>query len=647
VFHFRLTTRQLALLSALSKNDLLKRVMIEATATLATNTIIRVNQRNLRIEELLGSGLVGDVYQVQCLTSGERFALKRARANFSFFRESLRIETEIGNLLTNTETFRIAQVVESSHHLLLKDCCRQETLQQLLLEDRLSEQQREAFVAMLNEVAAIERQYGFILDLSAKNLCWQNGWILLDAGPKIHVTDFSRILANPSWPNYLAYIKEKLDSIRSSPSALARTKNRSPQTFPRAARYAFLRDWWTWLPYDESPPTNYFFAEIDDGLTEDEMLFELSLTGEQAEIKIEPQAAPRLSHNQIIQQSAISSWRQYFPETAINFAQANNRPLPLSSDSEPLTLAQLAHEVEPLGVARALKKMVKKTVALEIPTLPINSYNHWSDLLSDNNRQKLTDIFCHEPLNPPTDLEPLFLSDRDYFRLTLPVRSQDGRFCHFLCLPYGESRQVLLFTPGFRAAEVSALPLAAALMERGVAGLYVLAYLGISNREGQRLVTAGRWETILLWDTIDYLTNCLGADDVILMAASHGSIAATLVAQMHPAISRLVLDSGVLYPLALMKTLAEKQQQDYLAILAELKRHHLPQPFSLSLPESSRLKTLTLRPERDLFMDLCGHMAVANNICYPGRHAATMRHDSLERGVPAVCIDAIYRFLQE
>ncbi|WP_437896566.1 hypothetical protein [Sorangium sp. So ce124] len=85
-----------------------------------------------------------------------------------------------------------------------------------------------------------------------------------------------------------------------------------------------------------------------------------------------------------------------------------------------------------------------------------------------------------------------------------------------------------MLVPGFRAGPDAAAALVSALAERGVAGLYAIAYLGVRNAGAQPLVTSGRWEAILLWSVIDHLCACHGAGGASVLSASHGYIGAMI-----------------------------------------------------------------------------------------------------------------------
>ncbi|MEW6731918.1 MAG: hypothetical protein AB1489_11385 [Acidobacteriota bacterium] len=646
MYRLRLTYDQLALLSAITKNDQLKRLMLEASTMLPPGTILSINNRTLRLGEPLGSGLVGVVYQAQCLESGLTYALKRARAAFSFFREALRLEVAVGAVIARFSSLRPADIVEATPYSLLKEFSCQQTLQQLIACDAVTPIQRECFLEVLQEAARATYEYGFIVDLSPKNLCWQDGWVLLDAGPKIHRTDFSAVLENPSWERYLEYVKSKrqVSLGRSAPSVLLRAELNIDLP---ARRYAFLRDWWRWFPYDPALNPDYFFVTIDPQQSEDEVLFQADLN--QSRISVATQADSTLTTNSIIIESARLSWRQQFPEITLadSFVEKPLDTLPISLTSEPITLAALAGESEPLGIAKALQTAIATKEVLPFPTISVQAYDHWTDLTVPTRGYAPTDIYCHSPLVTSQDFADRFLGQRSHSIIAPPFQHDNRRHCEMILIPEGNCRRAIVMVPGFRASARAAIPLTAALIERGQQGLFVPVYLGVTNSNGEMLVTAGRWETVLLWDVIDYLIECFAIQRVTIIAASHGAIAAVLVAQLHPHVDSLVLDSCVLRPLDLILYLGKVHGYTQAQILEKLRQHNLPyQPFLLSLPSRKDLRSLTLRPHSDRLLDLCGPLSQEPTIYYEGGHAATMRHNSAERGIPAICIESIFTFLQ-
>lgn len=613
--------------------------MISATTVLSKNTVVAVNQQSLRLINQLGSGLIGTVYQAQSLKSDQLFAYKRARANFNFFHQVLEIETKVANLVSQLSALKPARILESTSNALLKEFCSEPTLQQLLLENKITAKERSALVAVLKEASEINHQYKMILDLSAKNLAWKDGWILLDSGPKSHITDFSNVLEDPSWENYLGYIQEKiLKQSVSAPSVLSRKT--AENKFP-AKEFSFVEDWWLWLPSDEEVDPNYYYIDIDETQPETEIIFSLDLN--ERLIKPAKQAPLELLTNPIVQQSALTTWKKQYPDITVSFPPITNTAfLPLSLTSEPINLSVLAGETNDLALAKALKSCVDKKEYLAQPTLVVNSYDHWSDLLTK--KFAPTDIFCHIPLHASVKWADEFLSKKEYFITPLPKTHKDA-FCELICIPNQNPKRAIIFVPGFRASAKAAIPLIATLMEKDISALFIATQIGAFNPQKQLLVTGGCWETLLLWQVLDYVVDCLGVKEIDIIAASHGAIGAALVAQIHPAVKRLILDSSVVKPYDLLIYLAKAQGYNLEEILREVQQNNLGQPFQLNMPQRPGLKTLTMRPFSDRFMDVCGHLYLDKTLYYEAGHATTMRHDIEDKEIPDICLQAVFEFL--
>ena len=642
MYRLRLTPGQLALFSSITRSDALKRAMIEATTTLPPGLLVRAGGRTLRLGAHLGSGLVGTVHEARCLETGEDFALKRARASFSTFQEFFRLEAAATEALSGLSALRPARIAGRAPHVLLKELLRGDTLQKLILQGSLTPEQRESLVRALREVATLHARLGFLVDLSPKNLCWQDGWVLVDAGPKTHVTDYGTLLAEPDWERYVRYFERKgsLATRGSAPSVL--TRSARDAGIPNARCFAFVRDWWMWLPYDPGLEPERFFVTLDETQHEDEALFRVDLD-RGPELVAGPGAEPRLVENELLRACALESWKQQHPHLPPLMGEP--RPLPLARSRDPISLAALATETEPYGMARALKRAIPEREHLRVPTLPVRPYGHWTDLGRADTSHRLTDLLCHEPLrNSRTALEEL-LARHPHFTAAPPLSHGEGPFCELLCLPAGDCRRAILFVPGFRASFEAEAALVSALLARGVEGLFVLTHIGVRNRSGQAMVTVGRWESVLLWDAIDYATEFLGAREVVLVSASHGAIASVLVSELHPRVTALTLDSCVLRPLDLITRLAEAKGEPPEHALQALVEQHIPHPFQLRAPTRSGLRVLSMYPRQDRILAACGELAAGPLTLYEGGHAATMRHDSSEKGVPQVCIDALHAFL--
>ena len=642
MYRLRLTSGQLALFSSVTRSDVLKREMIAATAALPEGTVVRLGGRTLRLGAALGTGLVGTVAEARCLDTGALFALKRARASFRVFQESFRLEVAATEALSRLRALRPARVVEHAPHALLKELLRGETLQRLLLRGALTDAQRASLVEALREAADVSRRLGFLVDLSPKNLCWQDGWVLLDAGPKTHVTDYGALLEDPGWEPYVRYFERKgsLAPGGSAPSVLSRT--RSESDVPQAPAHAFVRDWWVWIPYDPHVEKDRFFVTLDETQREDEAIFRVDLE-RGPELTAAPGADPRLVESELLRACAREAWRRQHPELPALTGGA--RPLSLLARHEPISLAALATETEPRGLARVLQKATAEREPLQVPDLHIRPYAHWTDLGRPESAHHATDILCHEPLSAPRPLLESLLATRPHFAASVPLSRRDGPFAELRCLPSGNCQRAILFVPGFRASFEAQAPLVEALLERGVEGLFVMTYLGVRTRSGQAQVTGGRWESVLLWDAVDYVTECLGAREAVIVSASHGTIAACLVAELHPRVTGLTLDSSILHPLDLVVRLAESRGESPESAVHALVEQHVPRPFQCQPPTRGDLRLLTMHPRQDRILSTCGELSAGPVLRYEGGHAATMRHDSAERGVPDACLEALVGFL--
>ena len=633
----RLTSRQLALVSAITGSPRLKRALIEATAALRPGAVLRVGARWLSVGQVLGSGLVGVVHEATCLETGERLACKRPRADLAFFREALRAEVEAARLVAALGALRPARVVDAGPVGIAKELRREPTLQEQLLVGDVAAERRAALVEALREAGELFQREGILLDLSPKNLCWDRGWVLLDTGPKLQWSDAVRVLENPSWPAYLAHARRKLAAGLSAPSAL--TLPVGPEAPITAARWAFVRDLWRWFPCDPAPDTASFLVTVDDSRVDDEAIFVIDLSAG-GRVEPAPGAAPRLTQSALLRLCAERAPDR--PGGAP--APGALPPLPLAAPV--LDIASLSREVEPAGLGRALKIAVPPGEPLAVPTLPVEAYGHWRDFIAAQSPLRPTDIFAHEVLAGSRDFAERFFRARCARRVALRLQREDGPFAELVCLSAGESRRALILVPGFRAGPEAAAALVSALMERGVEGLYAIAYLGVRNPRGQPLVTSGRWEAVLLWSVVDAVCAHLGADRAALLAASHGNFGAMVVAGLHPLVDGLVLDSPLARPLDLPLRFGELRGASPAEVLAELAAHHLPsEALTFRIPEREGLRVLTLRPREDAFASICGPLEAGDGMIYEGGHAATMRHDSADCGVPPGCVDRIARML--
>ncbi len=647
-YRLKLTPRQLRLLSAVQRSPALKQQLIAATQVYRPGTHLRCGKRFFEVKKAVGAGLVGCVYLVTEVNSGQSWALKQARNDFAFFREALRLEALVASCVGQNPdaALQSVPVLDLSGHHLFKAFCPQPTLQSILHSGHPDSRQRDTLEAALKQAAGYWHKHGFLLDLSPKNLCWNNtAWLLLDSGPKMHRSPFEEVLEQGRWTDYMQYVEGKLHSARSEPSVLAIKPD--AQAAP-SRQLAFVRDWWGWFPEDPSPEPDFFFVDIDDSLPEDELLFLAEQISDSGTYQFQATDHPWSTHP-LIQQLAIGQWRQQFPTYPLFNLPNQTIDLPLNADSEPLSWNQFVTGLTPSGLGYALQQ-ITPSESLPLPRLTVRPYAHWRDLLTPGNQHRAVDIYCQEPLEDPDSLDAL-PSGLTETRLNLPGLPPELHAELSLIGPGPEqspilSQRAILLIPGFRASRRACYALIETLWRSGLKTQFLIAHLGVRNHQNQLLVSGGRWESILLWNSLEYALNCLDIRQVDLVAASHGALGAWLLACLHPAVDRLVLDSPVIRPMHFLAHLALARNENIDELQVELRQKGLPwRPYEVFTQAPQQLKILTLKAEQDTFANLCGSLPVGRTVVYQGRHAATLRHDSRRLGLPQSCVDALLEFL--
>jgi hypothetical protein len=312
-------------------------------------------------------------------------------------------------------------------------------------------------------------------------------------------------------------------------------------------------------------------------------------------------------------------------------------------ESEPLNWNNFVSEISNLGLGKQLKSIFQTEEKLKQPSLKINDYKHWKDLFNSLDEHKVTDIYCHTPMKIELSSEVKELRKKN---IEIPL-NHDFTYANIDLFGNNESKKAILILPGFRATNEAAYTLINDLIRKNVHDQFIVAQLGVKNTEDQLLVTAGRWETIILWDLIEYCFHSLELDELEIIAASHGAIAAWIVSCMHPSVKKVVLDSPLLNPLKLLTEIAKIRKEDKAVFIDTLKENELPYiDYNMFKNLPSNLEVINLCPEKDLFIDLCGKLPIGEQITYQGGHAATLRHDSAEKGIPSICIDSIADFLR-
>ncbi len=282
------------ILRALADSDRCKRAVIARTALLARGTVVAVGPRQIRIDGILGQGMTAVTYAATCLASGEPVAYKRARANFDLFTQMFAAEAQASDRLPLTAALTIAPVLARGDTGLLKTRYDGPTLQAALVRGTVTAEQRSALAALLKACRDVLEGFGYQLEPSPKNLCWhgeQRTWVLIDPGQPMVSSDFAQdVLDTCSWHHYTDYYRHKLHSEHSRPSALygsvmpgrmdAMTAHDRSDAMQE---WAFLREWWLWLPCDRPRSVSRFLAHFrSDGVCDEVLYTARAIAGAQA-----------------------------------------------------------------------------------------------------------------------------------------------------------------------------------------------------------------------------------------------------------------------------------------------------------------------------------------------------------------------------
>jgi hypothetical protein len=637
---FRLSERQLRLLSSIHHSSFLKKKLIESTHVLLKGRTIHVSGDYYHIDELLGEGLIGTVYKVTRSSDQCTFALKQTRADFSFYRESLRLEDEVSKYVKqHAKHLKVIHIHTTEGCFMLKDLCSLPTLQQIIFNNTLSECHISSLEMVLSDCAVLFRKKGVLLDLSPKNIGWDgNNWFLIDCGPKLHSSPFEKVLQTCKWDDYLSFYGSRVHTPNSEPSVLSEDVSTISFT---AKEMVFVKDWLEWFPLSDHFVLEYFYVDVNDNREEDEFLY---IAGKDDNGYSIFRQSKQAAHP-LIRFIAIEKWKKEFPEIPPpSNLQFDWHELPLNEESEPITWNEFLAEITPIGLGKSVKELCGVQSPMKAPTLSTKEYKHWKDLFSKPNEHQVVDIFCHKPL----ETEPISpVKAARKLSLKIPFR-QPFLFANIDVYTVSESDKLRLILPGFRATNESAHALVNELIRKKVGGSFLLAQIGAKNPQGQMLVTAGRWELVMLWEIIEYCSNYLKKKDIEIIAASHGAIAAWLIACMHPSVKKIILDSPLLNPLQLLSEIAKFRKEEEEVFKETLRQHGMPHVnYRMFENPHQDLHVLSMRPEKDLFMDLCGNLNVGKRVVYQGGHASTLRHDSSHKGIPSICVDSIVDFLSK
>lgn len=614
-----LSPQELAVLSALSRSDALKQQILARSPARQAGEYLPLGKDLHQILAPAGAGMTSWVYRVRSRADGAIRALKQLRFPIAYLKQLLALEAGVAELLAQESELAVAEVLAASETALLKRWVAGVTLQALLAEGQVLVKQKAALVAALRVAARFFHEQGLLLDLSPKNLAWEGQrWCLLDAGPKIHRSDYEHLLREPTWEHWLDFFSARIQSAESRPSVLSRSVSVLKHG---AGPEVFVNHLYIWLPLDPEPQPGYFFARIQAAASQSDMLL---------------QSEPLRWH-----EGLVPTWLKGNPWLEWLARSAKDAVVP--SESPP---ALWRPSQSPLSGAELMRFLRSPVGFFSPPRLSVKPYRHWSDLEDPHLGHRPTDIYCQDPLPMDRHLLPSHLSS-----LTLSLSPDPETLFLDVCLIPSQkqgSEQILLILPGFRAAPEAAWPLIARLEEQAPASLYLVARMGMRNAQGQALLGGGVAETCLLWYLLDYLQQAWKSQGLILMAASYATIPAILLAGLHPLIQGLILDSPVCRPMDLLFWLGESYAESPAHLRTQLTQAGLPAcPFELRLNLPEGFPCQVFHPQTDRFTQICGRLEGPGPTCfYPGSHAASLRHDTVRKGIPTPLWQGLVNFLK-
>ena len=635
-FSLLLHPLQLQVLRGIQKSAFFKKRLIARTVELEVDAIFRLDHRYFKVKQVLGSGLISVVYEVEDMESGESFALKRSRSRSTFFSEALRLEKEVTDLMLRIRgALGVVPIIQSNNEHLLKSYCTYPTLQAILFKGEETDEQRAELEKCLLFCCDLEKNYRLLLDLSAKNIVWNgNQWLLIDAGPKIHQSEFSQVAKTGTWESYIDYINSRVTNPKSEPSVLTKEDLNTPDL--SHDRWVFIKEWWDWFPLDKEESDAFFFCTVSTTQVANEIIYSWDARTNQSEL------LDSLGNHPLIQRIAKKSWSDLFDKDLPEGLLGPTSEWLFDYQNDPIDWEEFVSEIRPVGMGKRLKELFPSDKKLPLPTLEVVEYRHWRDIFNQPEKHTVTDIFCHNPLPVPRVLNRPELNSK----LISLTSIHSTTFCELEVFGSNTNGEAILIIPGFRATRAAAYELIRCLDNTHANGHYIVVEIGALNPAGQKLVTAGRWELILLWEIIEYCTRSLDINTVDIVAASHGAIGAWFVSCIHPAVRKVALDSPLLQPMKIIGEMTTKRNESLEAISNQLELSGMPSvSYSVFDDPPSNIDVLTIRPEKDLFGQLCGELQVGKCLNYKGGHASTLRHDSGLIGIPSLCIDALSSFL--
>ena len=245
----------------------MQRRVVERTEMLPPGSDVEVGGRRVWTASVIGHGLMAIAYRTE-----DGHVLKQARGRFDLFRQVLKTEAEASRRLPELG-LPAARIKAQGPFQLLKEFHGEPTLQELLIDDRVDDAQRQALLEALERGRRIHAEHGFLVDLSPKNLCWRaesRDWLLLDTGQPL-VASASPLETTTSWDAYLAHHGPKIGGRESQPSALTRRSRPDEIDLRTVKRWAFVREWWLWMPFVEDGPE--ILASFTKAAPDNEILF--------------------------------------------------------------------------------------------------------------------------------------------------------------------------------------------------------------------------------------------------------------------------------------------------------------------------------------------------------------------------------------
>ena len=310
------------LLLGLARSIALQRDIVARTETLPRGQIVSIGGHSVEIERSLGHGMMAVTYAVTCQKTGRSLALKRARAAFDLFRQVFAAEAEASRQLPELAGISTAPIIAADDYHLLKPLYTGSTLQALIVTNAVECRHKNALIDTLGRCKQILRGGDFCIDPSPKNLCWGgDGWVLLDTGQPLIASRFPHaVLEEPSWTAYLAYYADKLGTSRSQPSALTAGFRPDDVDPGQATRYAFLREWWIWLPIVDGGDKRDLLATFDPGAVDDEILYLIEAGHDHWQLRPAPRGDPGPESHVNALRRAVEEWRRTYPDRLCRYS---------------------------------------------------------------------------------------------------------------------------------------------------------------------------------------------------------------------------------------------------------------------------------------------------------------------------------------